>query len=348
MGTVALAPPSSPTVNLEGGARWIISKREDLTWFIGSALPSYLALGLLAAGAPLVPLQLLWFFGLDGPHVLATVTRTYCDKEARGKLGWFLWMIVPLLLVGPAMAMAGYASLFFLVAVCWQHYHIVKQHFGFAMLYRAKNRERGRGDAQLDRWFLLASLIVPLSIFVMRTHPSWTTGPFFRYVPDPGQPAYIVLTGVWVGRQIFKYFTGEPMNWPKLALFAAVVPLQWLALLHASHYGPDGILRAGIVLGMFHGLQYHRLLWFHNRNRYSGPDAAQRYGLAARLATSVAIYLAVAIGLNFLLNFVPALIFPTQMMQAAIWGVAFMHYCLDARIWHVRGDKDLAAALRMV
>jgi len=346
MGTSALAPPSAASAP-RSEARWIISKREDLTWFIGSALPSYLVLALLAAGAPVIPFQFVWFFALDGPHVLATVTRTYCDKEARGKLGWFLWMIVPLLLVGPAMALAGFGSLFFLIAVCWQHVHIVKQHFGFCMLYRAKNREKGNADAQFDRWFLLASLTVPLSIFVLRTHPEWVPGAVSYWALPVGLAAFLILTAVWIGRQFSKFQSGLAPNWPKLALFAAVVPLEWLALLHASHYGPDGILRAGIVLGMFHGIQYHRLLWFHNRNRYTGPDAAQRYGLAARLASSVAIYLTVAIGLNVLLNFAPAIVFPTQAVQAAMWGIPFMHYCLDARIWRVRGYKDLAAALHM-
>src|SRR5712691_8845980 len=177
MGTATLAPLSNAATRADQ-ARWIISKREDLTWFIGSALPSYLTLAFLVAGAPLAPFQFLWFFGLDGPHVLATVTRTYCDKEARRKLGWFLWMIVPLLAVGPAMALAGFSSLFFLFAVCWQHLHIVKQHFGFAMLYRAKNRERGSADVQLDRWFLLASLVVPLAIFILRTRPAWAPQAF--------------------------------------------------------------------------------------------------------------------------------------------------------------------------
>jgi len=101
-------------------------------------------------------------------------------------------------------------------------------------------------------------------------------------------------------------------------------------------------------LGIFHGLQYHRLLWFHNHNRYSGPDAMERHGLAAALATKVPRYLAVAIGLNIVLNLLPAALFPYQTVQAAIWGLAFTHYCLDAKIWRVRSDKDLAAALHMV
>jgi hypothetical protein len=37
----------------------------------------------------------------------------------------------------------------------------------------------------------------------------------------------------------------------------------------------------------------------------------------------------------------------SQYLAAAVWGVAFTHYVLDSRIWRVRGDKQLAAALRL-
>lgn len=58
---------------------WIISQRDDLIWFIGSALVGYLALALMAGGFPVFPIQVIWLLGVDGPHVLATVTRTYGD-----------------------------------------------------------------------------------------------------------------------------------------------------------------------------------------------------------------------------------------------------------------------------
>ena len=137
------------------------------------------------------------------------------------------------------------------------------------------------------------------------------------------------------------------MNWPKVSLLAVVVPLQWLAFLHASHYGAAGILRAGIALGLFHSFQYHRLMWFHNRNRYQQAGAEERNGAAAWLATSVPKYVAVATGLHFILSYLPQTLFPSQWVQAAVWGIPFTHYMLDARIWHVRSDHELAAALRM-
>ena len=137
------------------------------------------------------------------------------------------------------------------------------------------------------------------------------------------------------------------MNPPKLILLAVVVPLQWLALLHASHYGPGGILRAGIALGLFHSFQYHRLMWFHNRNRYTQPGADERHGLAASLVSNVIQYAGVVIGLHYILSYLPQTLFPSVFMQAALWGIPFTHYLMDARIWHVRSDRELAAALRM-
>jgi hypothetical protein len=170
--------------------------------------------------------------------------------------------------------------------------------------------------------------------------------PLLAWLPAVALGLYAIMVTAWLVRQGHKLRAGAPMNWPKLGLLITVIPLQWLALLNAPHYGPDGILRAGIALGLFHSFQYHRLMWFHNRNRYTEPGAVERHGLAARLVSNVGVYIAVAIGLNLVLNFIPSTLLPYQTVTAAVLGVAFTHYCMDARIWRVRSDKGLAAALR--
>ena len=348
MSTVALHPAASASLSGRLPSRWIISRRQDLIWFVGSALISYLALGLMTLGVGVALIQFIWFFGVDGPHVQSTITRTYFDKAERARLGWYLWIPAPLLLLGPVMVWAGLSSLFFLFAVCWQQFHIVKQHFGFVMLYKAKNKDRDRTDFLLDRWLLLGSVLIPLGMFVLNTRPLLTkTFPPLLLLPPVAFEMYVILAALWLIRQAQKMRAGTPMNWPKLGLLITVIPLQWLALLSAAHYGPDGILRAGIALGLFHSFQYHRLMWFHNRNRYTEPDALQRHGLAARLVSNVGVYTAIAIGLNLVLTLLPSALLPYQFAQATVWGVAFTHYCMDARIWRVRSDKGLAAALRM-
>ena len=296
MSTATLQPAAG--VSLAGPQRtqWIISRQQDLIWFIGSALISYLALGLMSLGVGVALIQFIWFFGIDGPHGQSTITRTYFDKAERARLGWFLWIPVPLLLAGPILVFAGFGSLFFLFAVCWQQFHIVKQHFGFMMIYKGKNKDRT--DFLLDRWLLLSSLLIPLGMFVLRTRPVIIqTVPLLAWLPTLAIGLYVILAAGWLLRQGQKLRAGLPMNWPKLGLLAMTIPLQWIALLYGSHFGPDGIVRAGIALGLFHSFQYHRLMWFHNRNRYTAPDAAERHGLAALFAKDFGYYISLAIGL---------------------------------------------------
>ena len=347
MSTAALTPAFPQALDVRPlRSRWIISRGQDLTWFIGSAAISYLALGLMSVGFPITLIYLIWLVGVDGPHVVATVTRTYFDTEERKRLGWFLWIIVPLMLGGPLMVWAGQASLFYLFAVCWQHYHIAKQHFGFVMLWKAKNKERDPLDLKLDRWFVLTSTILPLTLFVVRTRlMDWRSA---QWIGGAALVVYLGFTGVYIWRQVQKHRAHLPMNTPKLLLLSVLVPLQWMAFLDAASLGPDGIIRAGIALGLFHSFQYHRLLWFHNRNRYSTPDAAERHGLAALFAKDFGYYLFLAIGLYILLAIVPQAMFPAvEWIKAAIWGIPFTHYMLDSKIWRVRGNKELAAALKI-
>ena len=327
-------------------ANWVISRRDDLAWFIGSAGIGYLALALMAAGFPITPIYYLWMLGVDGPHVIATVTRTYFDKQERARLGLWLWMIVPFLLAGPAMVSIGQAPLFYLFAVCWQHYHIAKQHYGLIMLWKAKAKDRDATDLKLDRWFLLASTILPLAIFVAKTR--LTAWAFVPAAVSGVQVVYALFALAYIARQTHNYRAGVPLNAPKLMLLAVLIPLQWLAFLHAANHGPEGILRAGITLGLFHSFQYHRLLWFHNRNRYQVPGASEKYGLASYFAKDIGYYLLAALGINFLTGLIPATLFPQgEWVKAAIWAFPFTHYVLDSKIWRVRGDKELAATLRL-
>ena len=338
--SISLSPPRP--------ASWIISGREDLIWFIGPAFISYAVLALMATGFPLTPLYLIWLLGIDGPHVLATVTRTYCDPAERKRLGPWLWAVVPASLLGPMLVAAGAESFFYIFAISWLHYHIAKQHFGFVMLYKHKARERDRADFLLDRYFLLTSLMLPFGRFAV--------GNFFAVLP--GLPAvqrldtillaaYALLAAAYFCRQLDKWRKRKPLNAPKLMLLMAVVPLQWMAFGQAAAHPADGLMRAGIVLGLFHSFQYHRLMWFHNRNRYADPDAEPGAGLAGVLARRVVYYFGAAGLLNLLLAVAPARFMPNAWVKAAVWGIPFTHYILDSKIWRVRGNKDLAAALRL-
>ena len=100
---------------------WIINKRQDLFWFFASSLLGYVALIAFSAGFPVITAFILWNLLLDGPHVWSTTSRTYLDKTARQRLSWRLWVLFPLLAIGPIMYGLGSSKVFFFVVVQITH-----------------------------------------------------------------------------------------------------------------------------------------------------------------------------------------------------------------------------------
>jgi hypothetical protein len=124
------------------------------------------------------------------------------------------------------------------------------------------------------------------------------------------------------------------------------------------------------ILTIYHNLQYHRLIWFHNQ-KYGGtgvspvthaPDARATYGAAAFISRRLIIYIALGIifgiiyqgprqyfgYLNLHTGDSPAaLSLPIQLGIAFLWGYAFIHYYLDSKIWRVRRDPSVGEALKM-
>src|ERR671916_2101499 len=146
--------------------RWIISGREDLVWFIGSVVSSYALFALYVGGVvPLVPTVAAWAILIDAPHVFGTFSRTYFDREERQARGRLLWGSLAFFAVGPLMVLAGLGLVFFFLAALWAYYHLVKQHYGFMVLYKKKNGDLERADNALDRAFILAAFTYPFVRF---------------------------------------------------------------------------------------------------------------------------------------------------------------------------------------
>ena len=325
---------------------WIISKRDDLTWFIASSAVGYLALLALVAGFPILTAVLIWNLAIDGPHVFATASRTYFDKISRQRLGWRLWMIIPFALVGPVLWRINPGWLIFLV-ISWAQYHVAKQHLGFVMLYKRKTGERS--DIALDKRFVVISLMLPWALYVYR----------LLQIPGSKQGAFllallIVVLGYvgfvlfYLAHQIRKVVRGEVYNFPKLLLLLVVIPLHWIAFAYASTLSTEqGLLVAGIATNIGHSLQYQRLTWFHNRNKYAGASRST-FGLASVVNSRLAIFLLTGIVLNLLFAALPQYAMSgNQLLLSILIGANLLHYYLDSIIWRTRSDKELAGALRL-
>jgi hypothetical protein len=248
--------------------RWIISAREDLVWFIGSVAASYLLLVLYVTGVlPLIPMVAGWAILIDAPHVFGTFSRTYFDRSEwktrkRLMLGSLLFFVV-----GPLMVLLGAGFTFFFIAALWAYYHLVKQHYGFMVLYKKKNNDLQPLDNALDRLLLLFAFNYPFVAFIandptaMARVPSLLRG-------GVNLVATLLLIGTialgigWLARQIQRAVLHEPLNVPKYLLLAAAIPMHWVALMTPMPAKPIALVA---ILTVYHNLQYHRLIWFHNK-----------------------------------------------------------------------------------
>ncbi len=354
--------------------RWIISARDDLVWFIGSVASSYLLLVLYVTGVlPLIPMVAGWAILIDAPHVFGTFSRTYFDRSEwktrkRLMLGSLLFFIV-----GPAMVLLGVGFTFFFIAALWAYYHLVKQHYGFMVLYKKKNNDLAPIDNALDRLLLLFAFNYPFVAFIANDATAMArVPPILRggvnLVATLLLVGTIVLGVAWLVRQIQRAVSRQPLNVPKYLLLAAAIPMHWIALMTPMPAKPIALVA---ILTVYHNLQYHRLIWFHNqkygtrasRALDAGEMPAYRtYGPAAFISRRLIFYIAFGVlfgviyqGPRQYLGYLnlhtgdspAALSLPIQLGIAFLWGYAFIHYYLDSKIWRVRRDPSVGKALKM-
>jgi hypothetical protein len=248
--------------------RWIINAREDLVWFVGSVASSYALLILYVTGVlPLIPMVAGWAILIDAPHVFGTFSRTYFDRSEwkhrkRLMLGSLLFFVV-----GPVMVLVGAGFTFFFIAALWAYYHLVKQHYGFMVLYKKKNNDLAPMDNALDRLLLLFAFNYPFVAFIAndpnamaRVPPVLRGG--VHAVATLLLIGTIVLGIGWLARQAQRAILREPLNVPKYLLLAAAIPMHWIALATPMPAKPIALVA---ILTIYHNLQYHRLIWFHNQ-----------------------------------------------------------------------------------
>lgn len=403
---------------------FIHSPRSDLFWYLGSSVAGwlYIALVLLfgrgiedpirqpfyqlhlfGIEAPLTLGMLVvasWALFIDAPHVWATLARTWLDpddwKERRGillgSLGWFV--------LGPAVVFAPYllgtvlalrpetmalpSVAFFVFFRLWAYYHVVRQHWGFLVLYKRRNDDwRDPIENRVDLWFFNAALYLPLLWFLTSPWYAKTGMPplgldrplagawsLASLLHPAALVAYVVAIVSYVLFQSIRYRRGMVRNGPKLLLLLAICPLHLVVFSN-----PLLALFVVPVVTVGHNLQYHRIVWAFGRHKYrAGKEPSYRWARAA--FRSVPVYLGLGLAFTFLLYRGPwieevqavlahafdAWIFDGVGLIAGIarpdqagigarvastlfLGWAMQHYYLDAKIWRVRRDPDVARHL---
>jgi hypothetical protein len=361
-------------------AGWLVDRRQDLLSTVGGLGASLALLGLhLWGGVSSLALWWAWILVLDGPHIFATLSRTYLDRRERqtrrrlllGSLGWFA---AGPLFFGLSVAVGQRLPFdLFLAAVgIWAYWHVVRQHYGLMSLYQRKNGDMHPVDRRIDSLALYVGLLAPFLAFAL-THPSARKMLGLSAQPGPELllvqacwAAVLVVVALFVARQVQRWRAGLGVNGPKVLLLAAAIGLS--ALL----FSPPVVARiefimVAVVVTAFHNIQYHGIVWFYHRNRYHTPSADRAaFGLAPRISQRFLIYAVCGVvftllyrGLGCGFGAHPGCdAFDGQVMLGAglslrdlmvgfIWGFAMHHYYLDQKIWRVSRDTGLNRDLKL-
>lgn len=357
-------PASAPAPGAKPKSPWLISRKDDLTFLIGSSAVSYFFMALLFI-FKVKPSTVFWLYVLifDGPHIFGTFSRTYADPEEWQKrrklfLASLLWFVP-----GPVMVRLGLGDYFDIFAYVWAYYHLVKQHYGFSVLYKKKNNDLAKIDNYLDKALIWTGFTLPYVQFLFG--PNYPTG-YLKlsevlpaWTPKLAAAAFFTTLTAYLGRQAYKLATKKPINTPKQLLLASSIGMHMVTFqLPFASLGGGLYSLAAIVatLTVYHNVQYDRLIWFHNRNKYiKGAQEGQGFGLASVLSKNLPRFAICG------LLFGAAYRIPIGQLSQGRWGVsrqtgkyigafgwgfAFVHYYLDSKIWRVRHDARLNKALQ--
>jgi hypothetical protein len=136
--------------------------------------------------------------------------------------------------------------------------------------------------------------------------------------------------------------TLQPINVPKWGLLFTVIAA------HAIFIElPIPFVLKPVLLGIYHNIQYHRIVHYHNQNKYTGPDK-HRYGMAAVFAKRFGILLLfitlfdlIAVGFQWGSRLLVTGEVFNYFIICIAWAIPLHHYILDAVIWRLRKDESL-------
>jgi hypothetical protein len=181
--------------------------------------------------------------------------------------------------------------------------------------------------------------------------------------------AWLILAFAW--RQFVKWRRGEALNAPKILLFCAVLPLHIVVCFSQAALTAPLITFSAFVT-IYHDIQYHVLVYCHQRNRFRDPATARASGIAAVLSRNVFIFAGTAVGFGLLVRgfgcgiqifdgpqcFAPTFaivgkvhlfgtVYTDTLLGAFFLGFPCHHYFVDQFIWKPSRDQGLRRDLNI-
>jgi hypothetical protein len=362
-GTILSQSPVSSAISpAKVKPRWIISTKTDLAWFtLGGVSASYVFWALWRySGIPPILLVAIWGIVFDETHGFATISRTYLDSEERDRRGRWLWASLAFFFaIGPVLIVLGLGDWLELATELWGYYHIFKQHYGFMMIYKAKNGDLNPGDNRLDKVFFAAAFYFPFLTYPLHNRDAAEMLPFsishrVGFIFENTLLLALILVGLlYLSRQLKKWRMGLSLNWPKQILFAAAIPVNYFLFRTAMP-----LIGVYAAVTIYHNIQYHRLVWFYNRNKYGKQAPARNFGLATLINSRWLAYVVCALAYGLLFDYLPDFILKphigpgsrdlrNQLIFSFFAAPGLLHYWIDGHIWKVRHDPALRDYLQL-
>lgn len=320
---------------------WLWTQKRDLVW---NLLPFWFGFGFVAllfatrslgptadnpgwhfsiAGREIQVMGLMLFlYGplVDAPHLWATISRTYTDREewaARRRL--FLGSLLAFA-IGPAIILLPYVvgavvplppnvlDWGWLVWVAafgfYTIYHINKQHWGFIGLYKRKNGDGTNAmENRFDSLFFTPAIWLPY--FAMFTAPwfldldgkplssmqiavgSTTLGSLLHTGCHVG---FLVSVTAYVLFQVIQWRKGIARNGPKLVYLATIVTLYYVTFAFHPRIATFWV----VITGTGHCAQYHAIIWAYGRKKYAVKEP-QKISLPGRIFGNVWLYITLGV-----------------------------------------------------
>lgn len=361
-----------PARACESGVRqnWVLDPLQDAAFVILApllvlllAIAAFRAIGAAAATTLILGTHIV----MTVAHHLPTFIRIYGDAELFARRRW-TFLLAPILPFVISMAAGVYLIVHglpienllyvFLLAVLWDPWHFLMQHYGFMRIYDRHNQAPRKLSGRMD-----LALCAICFAAIMLASGDWLSGLLDDLYRSAGLPVVLAIPiGALPLIQVFAQILalsalaayGVYLLWcrrrgyfispAKLALFVtsfgvmtlAYTPNQWIA-----QAAPGWSFKVGFAaVGIVHMTQYLAIVWRYNRGLAARPGCA-RSGWFSRLHARggwiiASVYVLVCLSYGEMLSSHWDSRWLMTLLISAGLTSTLMHYYFDGFIWKLR------------
>ncbi len=327
--------------------KWIVSRRFDIFFFIGSCIFTFFFFGIYSIahhfdiflnGDKILITYLFFTAIFDHPHIFQTFSRTHLDStEFKKRKGLHTWGLLLFILVGFVIAFMGYDSELIVAASVFGSYHIIRQHYGFLSAYKGINQDRKKIDNHLDYG------VFYLGMFACLTNDYTDIDGIVTVYRDlkanfPEIPAFIsqvlwslfiIYLALFFARQCWLLAVGERINLPKILLLSAALGTHYFIFFATA----TPFLVAEALETAYHDVQYQG--WMINYQQKRFPEikriAAKWFGISLLYGLVVGLLEVYSLWYQ---NWLLYLFVPFTM-------IVIYHYYVDGLIWKFGKEPGL-------